>query len=76
MAARNWSWKMILLAVVSTAALALAAWAQEDEVESSCSAACYEAEEKCYEACGDADDLAECDETCKAQTEACLEACE
>jgi hypothetical protein len=76
MAARNWSWKMIFLTVVSTAALALAAWAQDEEVESSCSAACYKAEEQCYETCSDAEDPAVCEENCQAQAEACLEACE
>ena len=76
MAVGNWSMGMVLAGAVSVAALGLAAWAQGDGGESSCSSACYEAEDQCYESCGEAEDPGVCEQGCADRAEACLEACE
>jgi hypothetical protein len=68
---------MIFLTTAGVAALAFAVWAQEEqEEESSCTAACYDAEDLCYENCDYSDDPALCEEDCRAETDACFEACE
>lgn len=77
MAVRHWNWRMVFLTTAGVAALAFAVWAQEEqEGESSCTAACYDAEDLCYESCDDSDDPASCEMGCRVETDACLEACE
>jgi hypothetical protein len=67
---------MVLAGAVSVAALGFAAWAQDDGDESSCSTGCYEAEDQCYESCGEAEDPGVCEKGCADRAEACLEACD
>ena len=68
-------WKGVFVAVASASALAIAAWAQLDEI-SACADACYEAEEICYEKCPDAADQAACEDQCQQQAESCLAKCD
>jgi hypothetical protein len=68
---------MVYSTTAGVGALAFAVWAQEEqEGESSCTAACYDAEDLCYESCDDSDDPASCEMGCRVETDACLEACE
>lgn len=65
-------WVFIVAAAIG---LAGAGWAQEDD-PSACEEACFEAEDRCYDACESADDPDSCASTCQDQADRCLERCE
>lgn len=74
MRSRSWSAAFLAAAVMLLPPLALGAEEQETETQS-CSQACYDAEETCYEKCEAADDSAACEQKCQEQADECVEAC-
>lgn len=61
--------------VLAVAHLPLAVTAQEPEPPS-CEDVCFEAEERCYVACEEADDPDSCATSCQDRLDQCLEQCE
>jgi hypothetical protein len=68
----RWMWKAALAGMATLMCLVLASWAQEDPMPS-CEEVCYEAEERCYQACDSAEAIEACEEDCGLHLEACLE---
>jgi hypothetical protein len=70
----RWIWKPAL-AAGAIVAIALGSWAQDEEL-TDCEEACYQAEERCAEACPESDEDGSCEDRCEDKADLCVEKCE